>query len=68
MAPWLDHHATSDKDIYLRRQAALATHLRRAAVDRRRPTRKQRISVGAILTGGNKRYGKVLSEIMTIGI
>ena len=49
-------------------QAALATHLRRAAFDRRRPTRKQRISVGAVLTGGKKHSEKVLPEIMIIGI
>jgi hypothetical protein len=31
-------------------------------------SRKQRISGGAVLTGGNNRSGKVLLEIMIIGI
>ena len=44
------------------------SHLRRAAVGRRRATRKQRSSGEAVLTGGNNQSGKVLPEIMIIVI
>lgn len=61
--------ATSDEDPphrgTLLRQLS---HIRRAAVGRRRATRKQRSSVEAVLTGGNNQSGKVLPEIMIIVI
>ena len=61
--------ATSDEDPphrgTLLRQLS---HLRRAAVGRRRATRKQRSSGEAVLTGGNNQSGKVLPEIMIIVI
>lgn len=44
------------------------SQLLRAAVGRRTAIRKQRTSGGAFLTGANNHSGKVLPEIMTIGI
>lgn len=61
--------ATSDEDPPHRRtQLRQLSPLRRAAVGRRRATRKQRTSVEAILTGGNNQSRKVLPEIMIIVI
>ena len=44
------------------------SHVRRVAVGRSRVVHKPRTSGGAVLTGGKHGSGKVLPEIMIIGI
>ena len=59
---------SDEKTTHRRTLLRQLSHLRRAAVGRRRATRKQRSSVEAVFTGGNNQSGKVLPEIMIIVI